>query len=169
GRRGSGGARRSDTSRGHCQAASRSRPCQPGRGRCSGPVSAGAAERCATGTTRWDFRGATRWGRRLPPPHTSSRCRVPVAAAFGMEMPPRSFSLLLVVSKHHPIANSSERIQRACAVARLAVGRFGPDAAVDVPEGGALCRGSPRCASFTVVEFASLINEEDGFVRRDAL
>ena len=41
------------------------------------------------------------------------------------------------------------------------------DAAVHVY--GALCRPSPRCASLMVVELAILTNEEDAFVRRDAL
>src|SRR5437899_12968141 len=64
----------------HCQAACGSRPCRSGRGRCSGLVAAGAATRCARGTTRWDCRAAARWGR--PPtstyaislPRTRRRC-----------------------------------------------------------------------------------------------
>src|SRR5437879_4284473 len=80
----------------HCQAACRSRPCRSGRGRCSGLVAAGAATRCARGTTRWDCRAAARWGRPLPPPRTPSRCRGPAAAAFGTEMPQRSCWLPLL-------------------------------------------------------------------------
>src|SRR5262249_49159053 len=58
-----------------------------GRGRCSGLVPAGAATRCARGTTRWDCRAAARWGRPLPPPRTPSPCRGPAAAMEAIVQP----------------------------------------------------------------------------------
>src|SRR5262249_27714927 len=88
-------------------------PCRSGQGRCNGLVAAGTAICCARGTTRWDYRAATRWGPPLPPQRMPSRCRGPAAAAFGTEMPRRSYSLLLYSA---PSVLTTERIaQYYCA------------------------------------------------------
>ena len=64
-------------------------------------MAAGAATRCATGTTRLDCRAAARWGRPRPPPRTPSRCRGSADAAFHTETPERSRRFSFFVEAEH--------------------------------------------------------------------